>query len=487
MATLNCLPLCEPLEPRRLLVSGVAGGGPFLNARTVSDATSYVEAGYLVTYSQTGDDSEMLRFDVPERATLLLTLKDLDLPGRLAVFSADEAEIASFDAPPRSISEMESADPVQGRLPVEAGTYYVRVSIRRPTGWAAEVPDASDYTLGLSLRPYRAKAPPKLPPPGVSEDRPVDLGLLSAAVQSGNLAPTSSFFYYRFAAPAGELSLSLVDLEADAVAVVRSIPPAGEVFQSVGTTKGQTGPERHLRATVKGGEYLVTVALDRSKGTTPYRLGLRLRPTAPATGRIAGTLFDDADADGLRSSHERALGGWRVFADLDGDGSAGPGEPSALTTGRGRYVLDDVPAGPQAVRVELPAGWRRTGPPFSDLPVLPGRTVYANPGAARLATSGSVAGTLFADANRDGLRSNSEPALRGQAVFADTNGNGAFDTGEPMATTDRRGRYILENLAAGPVAVRALSSPASPFASAAETVEIAAGQRVYANLAEADL
>ena len=71
---------------------------------------------------------------------------------------------------------------------------------------------------------------------------------------------------------------------------------------------------------------------------------------------------------------------------------------------------------------------------------------------------GSVSGTLYNDANSNGSRDEDEIGLDGWTVFADLNGNGAPDIGEPNALTrnddrstaiDESGDYIINDLLPG--------------------------------------
>lgn len=71
----------------------------------------------------------------------------------------------------------------------------------------------------------------------------------------------------------------------------------------------------------------------------------------------------------------------------------------------------------------------------------------------RLLMAGDVTGTIYADDNRDGLRSNGENAIPGWTVFLDLNKDGALNTGEPATVTNKDGDYTLRAPAAGNVRV----------------------------------
>jgi hypothetical protein len=76
-------------------------------------------------------------------------------------------------------------------------------------------------------------------------------------------------------------------------------------------------------------------------------------------------------------------------------------------------------------------------------------------GAVCSSARGGVAGRVYDDANRSGAREPAEAGVGGVAVFADLNGNGAEDDGEPMAVTSG---------AAGTVGAYALADAPAPLA-----------------------
>jgi hypothetical protein len=62
---------------------------------------------------------------------------------------------------------------------------------------------------------------------------------------------------------------------------------------------------------------------------------------------------------------------------------------------------------------------------------------------------GSVTGTLWSDADKDGTVGQSESALVGWRVFDDVNRNGKLDEGEASTLTDTAGRYRMDDLTPG--------------------------------------
>jgi len=105
-------------------------------------------------------------------------------------------------------------------------------------------------------------------------------------------------------------------------------------------------------------------------------------PTAP--GWITGILFSDKNADGLREKGEGLIAGWRVYADLNGDGKWERGEPSAITNVAGAYRLK-LPPGTYALR-EVTRGYWQPSTPVSgelDLTLDSGQTLAGNNSANR--------------------------------------------------------------------------------------------------------
>ena len=90
---------------------------------------------------------------------------------------------------------------------------------------------------------------------------------------------------------------------------------------------------------------------------------------------INGSLFDDANGDGVKSAAEPGLAGWYAFADYDADGTRDANEPSAYTGATGAYSIPGVLPGTRTIAVDVRTGWTITTPPRT-VPV-PGPTVAA--------------------------------------------------------------------------------------------------------------
>lgn len=93
-------------------------------------------------------------------------------------------------------------------------------------------------------------------------------------------------------------------------------------------------------------------------------LAFALGAVAPAqgqTGSIAGSVWNDLSANGVREPGEPALESWQVeLIDFDGDVIAGD-----TTDASGNYQFDGLTFGPYIVRQAVQPGWRQTTPSFN--------------------------------------------------------------------------------------------------------------------------
>jgi uncharacterized repeat protein (TIGR01451 family) len=166
---------------------------------------------------------------------------------------------------------------------------------------------------------------------------------------------------------------------------------------------------------------------------------------------VSGTVREDADADG---DGDGPLAGRTVYADLDGDGSADAGEPSATSGADGGYALTGLAPGAHAIRL-LPAAASTCSDPAScrrDVVLTSGQDAREVDFAAW--RDGAIAGVVVDDSDGDGTRDAGEPGLEGIVVYLDDDGDGARDAGEPQATTGAAGGYSLPGLRPGERSVR---------------------------------
>jgi uncharacterized delta-60 repeat protein len=95
----------------------------------------------------------------------------------------------------------------------------------------------------------------------------------------------------------------------------------------------------------------------------------------------------------------------------------------------------------------------------------------------------SIAGTVFADVNGDGVQTApTDVGLANASVYIDANGDGTYESGEPITTANAAGAYQFDLLPVGTYTVRLLvptgAYQSTPAAAAGRTVVLAAGQGV---------
>ena len=262
---------------------------------------------------------------------------------------------------------------------------------------------------------------------------------------------------------------------------------------------------------------------------------------------IGGTVYNDANGNGLRDPGEAPIAGRQVYLDLNGIGVFATGDPISTTDANGAYAFTNLNPKNYLVRlvpqsglvISMPLyggkyfvqlgqnqvvtgddfGTQAIGAPNFPLPggqllvagsapmglftltrynadgstdvafgklgvvTLPGG-VGASPinslgqpngqivvtyaadivtlspiGAIvsivpTVAVGGSIGGTVYDDANVNGVRDPGEAGVAGRQVYLDLNGIGVFAGGDPITTTDANGTYSFGNLPAANYLVR---------------------------------
>lgn len=78
---------------------------------------------------------------------------------------------------------------------------------------------------------------------------------------------------------------------------------------------------------------------------------------------ISGNVFNDINSSGTKTSGEAGLSGWRVYIDLNQDGTWQSNENNKLTDASGMFSFVSLIAGTYRIRVVVPAGYSQTAPP----------------------------------------------------------------------------------------------------------------------------
>jgi len=171
---------------------------------------------------------------------------------------------------------------------------------------------------------------------------------------------------------------------------------------------------------------------------------------------LTGTVFNDANRDGVRGgTGEPGLGGLTVYVDANSNGQLDPGELSTTTAANGSFSLA-VGAGNHRVSVVAPAGFNFTTPQSR---TVSGGASNVNFGLHR--PEAGFSGRKFADLNGNGFADAGEPGIADVFIYVDVDGDGQIDIGEPRARTDANGNYTLNftGLQPGTYTVREVVGP----------------------------
>jgi len=212
----------------------------------------------------------------------------------------------------------------------------------------------------------------------------------------------------------------------------------------------------------------------------------------PYATLIDGTVFLDTNNNGVIDAGDATEPGQTVFADQIQFGH----DVGAITSGfsgNGSNPLNPITNGAYSLEIFNPGTYRIRVAPNAGLAVVP-----SSPGLQQDVTINSltqtaenvdflevpqatVSGTVFNDANHNGIQDAGEHGLAGRTVWVDTNGNGVLDPDDVSAVTDASGNYTVLNVPPGTYNVHMInpagSSSTSP-ASAQFSETLVSGQNL---------
>ncbi|MGV2340836.1 MAG UNVERIFIED_CONTAM: hypothetical protein LVR18_44925 [Planctomycetaceae bacterium] len=171
----------------------------------------------------------------------------------------------------------------------------------------------------------------------------------------------------------------------------------------------------------------------------------------PLNGSLSGTLWNDADGNGLFATTELPLSDWTVFLDTNNNSVPDGGEPRQQTAADGTYTFNPSAYGTKTVRVVTPPNWAVTGPPagFTSFRLLNGENRTGVSFGVR-ENVGTVRGFVWNDLNGDGLQSPAETPLENVPVFIDNNGDGIQAADEPATISAADGTWVFAKVPSGP-------------------------------------
>ncbi len=160
--------------------------------------------------------------------------------------------------------------------------------------------------------------------------------------------------------------------------------------------------------------------------------------------RLTGTVWLDANADGVRQNDESVVADHEVFVDRNQNRRLDDGEISTRSDAQGQYQLR-VPPGTHRITQVLPSAWQQTSPATGAHLVVSDPWSLSGPFDFGIRLPLDLSGVVWIDVDGNGQREANEPGREGATVYQDLNANGAFDLGEPTSLTDASGRYVLRN------------------------------------------
>jgi hypothetical protein len=181
------------------------------------------------------------------------------------------------------------------------------------------------------------------------------------------------------------------------------------------------------------------------------------------SARLVGSVFNDANANGVIESGETRIGaGQVVYVDANNNGRLDSDELSTTSDSAGRYVLKVTPASATTakyiIREQPRTGWRQT------LPAAGGAiSVDAKQGATITLPNFAdtqralISGNVFADQNGNKIKDVGEVGIQGVRVFIDLDNDGRFDNNDISTTTDASGNWSFSALPSGTYIIRAVA------------------------------
>ncbi|GEM_PF-2999900 len=178
-------------------------------------------------------------------------------------------------------------------------------------------------------------------------------------------------------------------------------------------------------------------------------LALSFPNQSSAQVSFGGRAYDDRNGNGTANQGESPLSGWTFFIDANGNGSLDGSELSEISNGSGEYEFRGLAAGNYTVLAVVPSAWVQTEPASG------GYTFTIADQASRqdlvfgAYRESSISGTVFQDADGDGIQDAGDPGLPNWTVYIDSDSDGQLDGGEASTTSDSNGDYSFTSLAPG--------------------------------------
>ncbi len=162
----------------------------------------------------------------------------------------------------------------------------------------------------------------------------------------------------------------------------------------------------------------------------------------------SGFKWHDLDADGIWDAGEPPLSGWTIYVDYDDNGVLDDGEPSAVTSADGSYLIEGINTGSWKVREVLQTNWYCSFPALGyHEETFEGGMTYTNNnfGNYQYATK---TGMKFHDLDADGMKDAGEPSIASWPIYL-YEGTTTPTIQVAATVTDASGNYSFNNLMPG--------------------------------------
>ena len=203
-------------------------------------------------------------------------------------------------------------------------------------------------------------------------------------------------------------------------------------------------------------------------GSTPVNSNQDKATANAELATVTGTVFDDVNTSGTQDVNESGIPG--VTVELY-DSTGTTLMQTTTTDSKGDYSFIKLPAADYTVVEKDLAGYISTTSNTVPVTAPPNGTAQANFGDYQIAgcTSNTITGTVFNDANNNGVLDAGEQIIPGVTITLDDQNNNVVAT----TTTSANGSYSFSNVSAGIYTV-VETNPAGYYSTTLDHVSVAA-------------
>jgi hypothetical protein len=175
------------------------------------------------------------------------------------------------------------------------------------------------------------------------------------------------------------------------------------------------------------------------------------------TANVNGTVYNDANANGVFDNGEIGIAGVTVYIDLNDSNQFVANDPHTTTDANGNYSLPGIVPGTYVVRQILPTGAVNTDPGNNagdHITVGAIDTNGVNFGDVFPPATFSISGEVYNDSNNNGQLDEGENGIANVTVYIDVNDTHSFVQTDPHVVTNAMGQYSFTGLASGTYILR---------------------------------